>query len=223
MKKIFENVPEQDTITEVVYRRIKDAILSNRIKRDEKIIESVVAKEMNISKTPVREALLKLEHENLVKVLPQRGTIVISPSKQDIIELYEVREALEILALKTVIPNINENEKLKRKLNRMLEQCGDLLDKNNASKYLTRVVDFHTAIVKASNNKLLTEIYSRLSEKIRLVFLWDVNYPERMRISHEEHKEIFQAMLHGNQTLVIGLMRKHFTEARKVVIGQKNS
>ena len=122
--------------------------------------EPTLCEELGVSRGPIREALRSLEAEGLVEITPRRGAVVISLSKRDFLEAYQVREALEALGVRLAVPRLTETElaRLEEYIERMAEHAAagdvDAFFETNAA--------FHAALVEASDNRMLIDVYRRL-------------------------------------------------------------
>ncbi|NCB72724.1 MAG: GntR family transcriptional regulator, partial [Verrucomicrobiae bacterium] len=94
------NTTPGKTSADHVYKGIRKGIFNKTLKSGQRLPEILIAKEYNVSRTPVREALRRLENEGLVQIVPGWGACLVTPTKQEIIDTYEVRETLEIMAIK---------------------------------------------------------------------------------------------------------------------------
>ncbi len=112
------------SLADRVYLALEDAILSGQIKLGGRLLENDIAEKLSVSRAPLREALRRLHFEGLAETIPRRGTYVIKPSRQDIIDLLQVREELECLAARLAAEFISERE-LKH-LSDGLERIGKL-------------------------------------------------------------------------------------------------
>lgn len=105
------NPSQARTIREMVYEAIKKAIFEEELKHGDRLVEKELAERMRVSRTPVREAIRKLEMEGLVKHIPRKGVVVQGITLDDVIEIFAIREALEVAAVSFIIDNITDQEK----------------------------------------------------------------------------------------------------------------
>jgi len=104
------NFSQNKPLRDVVYESLRTTIITGKIPVGERIIEKEYADKLKISRTPIREALKKLQSEELVEYIPKYGVVVKTVTKDDALEVYKIREALEILIIDNTIDNITENE-----------------------------------------------------------------------------------------------------------------
>jgi DNA-binding GntR family transcriptional regulator len=177
----------------IVYETLKKRIINHSLHPGEPLNESVLSKELKISKTPVREAFQQLEKEGFIESVPGRGAFVSKISIQDIRELFEIREILECQVIRRVALKSDPDkvETIKRKFE--TENNGD----KNSANQLKAGDRIHTFIFESFGNKRLLEYYNRLQEHItrmRLIFFTGV-HQERFDQSFKEHVEILDALM----------------------------
>ena len=158
-------VNRPESLTEIAATKIREAIINNDFKLGQPLSEAFLSKSMEISKTPVREALAKLKSEGLVVVVPQSGTYVFTMELEDLVELLEYRYVLEVAALKDVY------EKKYKELITIIDQITKSMDKalkeGNIKEYISLDYMFHKSFFDLCDNRYLIDAYSSLSAKIR--------------------------------------------------------
>jgi DNA-binding GntR family transcriptional regulator len=204
------------TIREEVYKYLRRKILAGEFNNDERLIEAKLAEEIGTSRTPVREALHKLEMENLVKSIPRVGYVVNEINDEEIEEILEIRYAIETLAAKWAAEKITEAE-----LNRLDEIIG-LTKQSIADRDTDSVIEldaeFHDIICKASRSRRLEEMSQTLRDhmlRFRLKGLWEPKIAAR---SNEGHKRIAQAIRKKNMLKIEGAFRFHLSRTREDVM-----
>ena len=203
MKKVNLKPVKQVRVTEKVYGLIKDAILQNKLKPGQKLNQDELADTLEVSRTPVREALLKLEKEQLVENLPYKGAQVSGFSLREIEECHEIRAVLEGYAAKIATKNISKGEL--DKLEKSVEEMR--IHRGNLKKVISLNEEFHKVICKASGNTRLHYIVEDMLEYFPRNISW--NLPGRVERSIKEHEEIFEAVRKGEGGLAEKLMTKH--------------
>jgi GntR family transcriptional regulator, rspAB operon transcriptional repressor len=179
-----------------VYENLKKRIINHSLKPGDPLTESVLAKELKISKTPLREAMQQLEKEGFIENIPGKGAFVSRINVQDIREIFEIREILECEVIKRVAMkgsfNRGEAEAIRKKF-----ESSEGNENKTPRSYFKAGDQIHTFIFEAFENKRLLEIYKRLQEhieRLRLYF-FDTVRPERSEQSFKEHLEIVNALL----------------------------
>jgi DNA-binding GntR family transcriptional regulator len=196
---------EFKTKKDVVVELIREAILSAEFKPGDRLLQEEIAKRLNVSPTPVREALRQLEAEGVLDHSPHRGVRVTEIRFEDVREIYLIREALEALATREAVPNLSRtNVAYLRALQTEIE----MLIAEDSLKDLRRLnYDLHMAIYNAAN---MPELY-RLIRNLWTKFPWDTLHvlPGRADTSAHEHQSIIDAISAGDAQLAGQRMREH--------------
>jgi DNA-binding GntR family transcriptional regulator len=145
------------------YDEIKRSIVEGAYKPGQRLKALRVAGELKISRTPVKEALARLEQEGLVRREPGSGYVVRGLSILDILNLYRVREALEVEAVREAVPNLSDESM--RRMRAALDEADSLLKKKSYNEFLRANRKFHNLIVAESRNGVLQEVLSNLDAR----------------------------------------------------------
>jgi DNA-binding GntR family transcriptional regulator len=194
-------------VSEASYSAVKQVLLGSTYEPGARVDIDKLCKDLGVSRTPVFDALNRLEAEGLVQIIPRRGVYLVTLSEEKAAELYVAREALEIMVTKLAAKNISDKqiEQLKKSLDK---QAACLKDGDNAG-YATATIKFHNTIAEAANNKtierLLGTVYSQM-EALRLRTLY---LPKRLTQSFAEHQKIFQALRKRDPELSERAARDH--------------
>jgi DNA-binding GntR family transcriptional regulator len=198
-------------LRELVFESLREAIISGQLKPGERMMEIQMAEEMGVSRTPVREAIRKLELEGLVVMIPRKGAYVSGLSLKDIADVFEVRGALEGLAAELASERITDEE-LER-LERYLVQITEDIEKGDLNKVVETDTEFHTQLYKASRNDWLLQIINNLREQIQRFRTTSLSLPGRMKIAVDEHRQIVEAISSRNGKLARKLAQEHIEKA----------
>jgi DNA-binding GntR family transcriptional regulator len=198
-------------LRELVFESLREAIISGRLKPGERMMEIQMAEEMGVSRTPVREAIRKLELEGLVVMIPRKGAYVAGLSLKDIVEVFEIRGALEGLAAELAAERITDDEL--ENLERYLVRITEDIEKGDLGKVVETDTDFHTQLYKASRNDWLLQIINNLREQIQRFRTTSLSYPGRMKEAVEEHRQIVEAISSRNGKLARKLAYEHIEKA----------
>ncbi|MDD4766590.1 MAG: GntR family transcriptional regulator [Desulfotomaculaceae bacterium] len=197
-------------LRELVFDSLRKAIIIGKLKPGERLMEIQLAEEMGVSRTPVREAIRKLELEGFVVMVPRKGAYVAGVSVKDIADVFEVRSALEGLAASLASERITEEE---------MEDLEKVFHLITGEEDLLTVVkkdnEFHELIYKASRNQRLTQIITNLSEQINRFRLTSLSIPGRLKIAVDEHKKIIEAISERNAELANALASEHMENAEQ--------
>jgi DNA-binding GntR family transcriptional regulator len=198
-------------LREVVFESLREAIIKGMLKPGERIMEVQLAEELGVSRTPVREAIRKLELEGLVIMLPRRGAYVAGISVKDIADVFEVRAALEALAASLAAARIKDDEL--EELERSLVEIAEVSDSHDIEAVVARDTGFHDVIYRASRNPWLMQIISNLQDQVQRFRMATLSRPGRTKEAVEEHKKIVEAISERNSELAAQLAREHIENA----------
>jgi GntR family transcriptional regulator, gluconate operon transcriptional repressor len=211
----LKDVPSFQPIWEVVLQRIRTAILGGELSAGTKLVEADLAEMFGVSRGPVREALRELANEGLVADIPRRGTVVCTITLADLMEVYTVREALEVQAIRERLPDATaaEVERVTSAYHAMEEawQFSSWNEAINADK------DFHLAVVGLAGNSRLTSIYEQMAHQTILLLVSAIENDATLREGplHQIHKSVSDAVSSRNSDLAIEAIRRHFDYTRK--------
>ena len=183
-------------LREIVYEQLKMQILTGTIVPGTRMMEVELADEMGVSRTPVREAIRKLEKEGLVTIEPRRGAYASSISVKDMVDTLEVREDLEGLAAAMAAERMTEEQT--EELRRINQGYTEAIKNSDTEKIISFDEKFHRHIVACSGNKTLIKISEPVQEmalRFRYLYYDDFSRYANMPV---EHKQIIEAILSGN-------------------------
>ncbi len=222
METIFNKVESSDLrpMREIVLYELRNAIFENKVKPGDRLVENIIASSMGVSRTPVREALRQLEIEGLAINMPRKGTLVKGISIEDAIEIYDLREVLEGLAVRLACLNISRVEirKLKEILSIMEGNTSDM----EYTKYATAHSEFNSIILHASKNKRLVEQLEHIYEYLKSLRKISLNNIKRRELALAEHIKIADAIAEGDEVLAEKESRAHIVNAKKSFIESYN-
>ena len=210
------NLDSYKPLRELVLEALREAIFSGVLKPRERLMEIQLAEELGVSRTPIREALRKLELEGFIVMVPRKGAYVADFSLKDIEDVFEVRIALEGLAASLCADRATEEEL--ELLERLLVEKSEAINSNNIEKLIDVDTRFHEAIYQASRNERLNNIISNLREQIQRYRTTSLQYPGRMRTSLEEHRGIAEAIQARDGVLSRQLAQDHIENAENILI-----
>lgn len=183
-------------LREVVCETLRDAIRKGVLKPGERLMEIQLADELGVSRTPVREAIRKLELEGYVIMMPRRGTYVANLSIRDVNEVFEIRTSLDSLASGLAAERITDEEL--EHLQRLLVAIGGYIEQGDMDKIVETDTEFHDLLYTASRNSRLTGIIFNLREQLTRFRTASMSYPGRLRATLEEHRRIVEAIAQGD-------------------------
>lgn len=205
----FERLP---SLKERAYVALKDAIISGTYDAGEALSGEDLAAEFGISKTPVREALLRLEQEGLVETVPYKGTYVRSISAEEIAEVYLVRQVLEPLAVKLATPLIPDDEL--KAFQSLLCSIDEEIVRGEFDHHLKADTALHQLILRNCGNATLEDFATLLLDRSYRIRLFSKTAPgDHIMRSHAEHCQIVDALLERDASKAECLMAKHISDA----------
>ncbi len=190
-----------------VYDLVKRRIVSNELPFGTKLSEDNLARQLGVSRTPIREALNRLAQEGLVTVSPGRGAFVATLSFDDMVQLLEIREALEGMAARLASSRITKSTL--NKLRELLEVGAPERERNGYKGYLDADREFHDAITSACGNHHLSRLMRSLRDRIQMLRYRSVILPGRARKSFREHLQIIDALNRRDADLAEERIRTH--------------
>jgi len=203
-------------LRDIVFEALREAIINQVLKPGERLMEVQLAEEMNVSRTPVREAIRKLELEGFVVIVPRKGAYVASISINDVHELYEIRAALETLACGLAAERATPEEI--EEMEKFLIREKSAIDSEDVFDTVKEDVGLHDLICKASRNERLMQMLNNLREQIYRTRAASITLPGRKRKSLEEHRLIVEAIAARDQELAQNLMQEHVEHAEEAMI-----
>lgn len=196
------------TLETQVYAVVKEAILSLELLPGTLLVEDELADQLGTSKTPIRNALVKLEQDGLVVRIPYKGTYVSELSQQDAIEIFELRGVLEGLAARIAIPFLTDKEILQAEA--ILLETDEALAQGQLPKASGLGEDFHKLVYKHATNQRLLLFLKMLDDQLRrLRLLSNTGGIERLRKSAIEHRRILEALRQRSKDGVESAFRDH--------------
>ena len=219
MDKLFK-IKDYELLSQKVYRILKERIVKGNITSGEKILEVNIAKQLGVSRTPVREALQKLAADGLVKINPNLGMMVVGFSLEDIQEVLQIRRVLEGLVASLAAKKINHEEI--KALEKIIEQMRISISKNDILSYSSNNGKFHKLLLKICDNKQLIKICSNLSGRDHRFKIRALTIPGRLKYSLEEHKNILEALKKGDSKKAERLSQKHMDNVLENILLHEN-
>lgn len=194
------------------YERIKQAILDGTFQPGAALVESAVAEWCGVSRTPIREALTRLQQDGLI-YKTDRGMTVKERAPEEILDIYEVRISLEAAAARIAAERYTAIDRLR--LERLLARLRSI-DKPLADEIAQRNREFHRGIWLASHNESLIDLLDRLNLHLMRYPFTTLTTPGRWEKSMQEHRELVEAIVAREPLKAQKLAEEHFTTARDI-------
>jgi DNA-binding GntR family transcriptional regulator len=204
------------SIRERVYLYIKDLILDGEFKTGDRLVERELAERLNISRTPIREALFRLESQGFVKTVPRKGVIVADISDKEIIEVFTILSSLEVLAVKLAVQKLDDETK--SKFISCMKKVEESLQNKNEVDFSDLHSELNYLLYSSAKNTKLYEILSGLSDYIRAFAKKGYKKPGRAEQSMEEHFKIMEAVINQESEMAEYLTKIHIENSKKAYV-----
>jgi DNA-binding GntR family transcriptional regulator len=198
---------ENLTLWQRVHDRLREQILSGDLEPGAELAEVALSEQLGVSRGPIREALGRLASQGLVTVRPRRGAVVRSLSKEEFVELYQVREALELMAVKLAVPRLRAEDY--EALQGLIETMARHAERNEVAQFFEANVAFHGRLLQASGNGMLQELYGQLLGQLGRYRARSLTLRGNLRRSVAEHAAILRAAKRGDAERAAQLMSEH--------------
>jgi GntR family transcriptional regulator, rspAB operon transcriptional repressor len=189
----LNEISDRQLLKDRVYDTIKNNIIDLHLYPGEQLTEQRLSDELRVSKSPVRDAIHRLEQQGLICVIPYKGCYVAGLEKQECRELFQLREALEIFSIEQRIDSYTEKD--------IAEFCAlmtvavDEINKGNESSAYNTHLSFHRLIVDKLGNRLIENIYTNVQDRMKRYLNFVVKYsPNRVKLSSEQHVVLLDAI-----------------------------
>lgn len=210
------NIESSNSLGDTVYEALREAIIKQVLKPGERLMETELAEEMGVSRTPVREAMRKLELEDYVEMIPRKGTYVSGLSIKDVNNLFEIRGALETLAAGLAAKRATQVEIAEMRKN--LQEETHLFETSDVLKMIEFDTCFHEIIYSAARNVRLQNMIKDLRDQIQRFRTTSLAVPGRMKFALAEHHKIVEAIALGDVQEAERVTRAHLASAENALL-----
>ncbi len=205
-------------LRDVVFHTLRRAILTGQLKPGERLMEVHLANKLGVSRTPIREAIRKLELEGLVTMIPRRGAEVAQITEKSLKDVLEVRRALDVLSVELACERITKEEM--EELYRACQEFEKAAREKEPSVIAQADVRLHDIIVDATRNQRLKQLVNNLSEQMyryRFVYIQEANQYENLI---EEHREVYESIAERNKERAARAARLHIDNQELSILRQ---
>lgn len=204
-------IKKAESLKQQIYDILKEEILNQRYNEEEILNERKISEELNVSRSPVREALKALETENWVEYIPYKGIIIKRMGEKDLKNIFQIRTALEVLTVELAIENLDKG--LVERLQECHERQKESLTKRDSQIFIDLDVEFHGILLEMADNSLLTIMMGDIRDKTRrfgmnAIFSGDYRYDKSL----EEHSGILLAVQAGDVETAKEKMKYHMVK-----------
>ena len=207
---------ESKPIREIAYETLKHAIITGELPAGSRIVETEYAERMHISRTPLREALRKLERDGLVEYMLRRGVVVRAFTLADVEEIYTIRNALEMLTLPAIIKNATAEDI--RRLRAILDEMDPLDANNDVAALSLRARKFHSELTAISGLKRTIRAIEGQDEYITRFSALAIAKENRRSAAHAEHHQLMDLVEARDLEGFTALMRKHIERSKQTCL-----
>ena len=205
-------------LRDVVFNTLRQAILTGELKPGERLMEIHLANKLGVSRTPIREAIRKLELEGLVTMIPRRGAEVAQITEKSMNDVLEVRRAVDALCVELACERISDEE-----LEHLRVACDEFAEQvkiKDVKKIAQADVALHNIIVEATGNQRLISLVNTLSEQMyryRFEYIKDFTQHESLI---EEHRVIYESIVKKDKKTAADAAKLHIDNQEKAIIAQ---
>ena len=199
------------SLEEKVFLTLEEEILAGELEKGDSLTEIALSKRLGVSRTPIRGALHRLKEDGLVEIAPNKGAVVLGVDKDDLIDIYKVRNRLEGLASASAAKSISKEDL--EKLRESVELSEFYISRGDTEKVKELDTAFHQMIYKSSGNRQLESILTELHRKIKTYRKLSLSVSGRIEKSIAEHREILRAIENGDAELADALTSRHIERA----------
>jgi DNA-binding GntR family transcriptional regulator len=211
-------VAKQPPAAERVYAHVKQAVLERRYEGGTLLTEGDLAEAVGVSRTPVREGLLRLEAEGLIKLYPKKGALVLPVSAQEIADVVETRLLVEEHAIRKVVP---ASPQFLRRLEDLLAEHEEHARTGDLAAAAVTDRCFHAEIVRAAGNAILSHLYDQLRDRqLRMGVQVMHADPGRVAKNIAEHAELLAALRSGDADAAAAMVHRHVSRVKALVRGE---
>lgn len=208
-------INSEDSISKIVAERIREEIINGKLKPGDKLKEAYLSKQMEVSRTPIREAFRILQSEGFLTYNPNCGVMVATLGVDDVAHLYEIRSSLEQISASHAALHITEEQL--QKLMQMNEEIKNF-DLQNPQRSGDLDLQFHNLIALASQNQVLIDCLSVIFMKTAMVLRLIPFKKERIPKTYKEHEDLIYALKSGDSCLAQKYMELHFYNSTKSLV-----
>lgn len=206
-------------LAQAIAKMLRERILSGDLRVGQQVVQAEIARQLKVSRAPVREALNQLLAEGLIREVPRHGTFVYRPGTADIREVFDLRVALEVRAAQLIIENLSEDRI--RQVETLIVPIERAVARKDVKGIAKADVAFHEQLIKASGNRRLHQAFVTQARNVRALLSIDEEtyYDDLERLVHE-HRQIVRALRSGSKMEAQNEITAHIEGPRNRLIGQ---
>jgi DNA-binding GntR family transcriptional regulator len=198
---------DQRPLWQRAHEHLRDEIISGRLTPGTELQEVTLAASLGVSRGPIREALGRLAAEGLVTVRPRRGAVVRALSTEEFLEAYQVREALEVMAVRLAVPKLTAEDVAE--LQRLIDAMAAHADQEDVEAFFEANSAFHRTFFEIAGNGMLADLHKQVGDQIDRHRLRSLELRGNVRRSIAEHRAILRAIRTGDVERAVHLVSEH--------------
>jgi GntR family transcriptional regulator, rspAB operon transcriptional repressor len=210
-ESVFRGQHDRRKVTDWVYEEVKQAIVDLRLPPGHALREAALAEQLGVSKTPIREAVTRLEQEGLVETTSFKGAVVTEYSRQDLIEIYELRELLEIAAVRAAAESMSEEDRARLE---RISQESQKLKKGNSARLAALITEFDQVLFEQVHNSRIQALIENIQAHLTRIGHLTEGLPGRTEASVDEHERIVEAIAARDPVAAEERLRDHIRSVR---------
>lgn len=220
MVTLSNPLPRRESLHEQTYQALRTSILSGELSPGERLVETQLAKQLEVSRTPIREALRQLQREGLVTVDTSGGLRVISVSVADAVQLYDCRIALEQAAVRDACLNASDRtlDDLQKSINQSERAVQRAASTLNTFEMLNLDYQFHRQIAESTGNPWLTDLLDQVFDKMMLLRVQTTRHNPKVLDICNEHRQICRAIASRDPETAIASILDHLNASKVRVV-----
>lgn len=204
------------SLRELAYEQIKQRIISCSLRPGEAINEAHLTQLLGLGRTPIHQALHRLEMEGMVTILPRKGVMVSPISLNDVLDMIEVRICNERLCVKLAVERAQESDF--KAMREIIGRTPSLLERRDVNALMEVDLQFHLAISAAARNRVLAELLRNLHEKQARFWFLTLSEKHHSERIYDEHLQILTAMESGDSEAAIEAIHNHIDDFRRAIM-----
>ena len=210
MPKIINKLNPLKNTVEQLHTILRKEIIDMRLKPGEPIFEKDLCQRFGVSRTPVREACMRLSFDNLVEIFPQRGTFVTKISRQDVHEDHFVRDALERATIIYAVEHLTSKDK--DNLRKILDKQQICVDSNDSEKLYQLDEKLHKYLAQVGHSEKVWNVIENAKLQLNRVRMLTYPMPGYLQIIVDQHRELVEQLCLGNEKKAVAAMKHHLND-----------
>ena len=214
---------EYPSLSDRVYEYLCKQIIEGNIKYGEKLNITAISAQLNVSTTPVRDALKKLEMENIVQIKPRSNCIVTVPTKKSILDAFVMRELLELHTVELIYKTVTKDQLslMSAIVNDMVKIALGNRIKDKVRRYIHLDLSFHTELCDLAVNEYLQKFYREVNLHLNMTFIYRIGTPPDIHGTLMDHRR-FVELLSENSPESLELLKAHLEHSKSNIVQGKH-